>query len=65
MSRKDYEKFAEMFKGELGNWSSCDRRRAVMYIIRESAEIFAQDNPRFDHAKFYVASGLTKDGDLP
>ncbi len=62
MSKKDYEKFAALFAGEMaqanhsGAWSEV---MAVRNIIYSSADIFARDNPRFDRERFYEASGLS------
>lgn len=32
---------------------------------RIAASTFAEDNPRFDYAKFYAAVGLDSNGDVP
>lgn len=66
MSRKHYERFAAMFSGEMALarvMGRDDSERAygvntVGNLIRSTADIFAQDNPRFDRARFYAASGL-------
>lgn len=67
MSRKDYVRFAAMFAGEIALVSGSPKSHSahsVRGIILSSADIFAQDNPRFDRARFYVASGLTAEGNL-
>jgi len=57
MTRKDYDKFAAMLALELSCWEYGDRA-PVQGVIRATASIFAQDNPRFDRARFYDACGL-------
>lgn len=56
MTKKDYEKFAEMFRGlrfvakdddyPLTNEELLDR------VIGEAADVFQGDNPRFDRKRF-------------
>lgn len=65
MSRKDYVKFAELFAGQMAlakNRADDTLRselcREVQNIVYSTADIFAQDNPRFNRQKFYAASGL-------
>ncbi len=65
MTKQDYIRFSGMFAGELAlrkrDWA---KSMLVRGIILSTADIFAQDNPRFDRERFYVASGLTKEGAL-
>lgn len=70
MTRKDYVKFAAMLAGELalaksrcGILAVADCLR-VKGIILSIADLFAQDNSRFDRERFYVACGLNADGSL-
>ena len=60
MTRKDYERFAAMLAGELAlaRFADDDRDYRVRNIILSTADIFAQDNPRFDRDRFYQACGL-------
>jgi hypothetical protein len=65
MTKKHYEKFAALFAGEVSmakTFSDPTAKvaalEAVKSIILSTADIFAQDNPRFDREKFYAASGL-------
>ena len=63
MTRKDYVRFAEMYAGEIalarhGITNHPDVWLKVHDLIRSTADIFAQDNPRFDRARFYLACGL-------
>lgn len=62
MSRKHYQSFAAMFAGEMALAKhSGDKNRIIQVenIIRSAADIFAQDNPNFDRARFYAACGLS------
>jgi hypothetical protein len=64
MTKKEYKKFAEMFKREkieLSKYAdaisdSCQLE--LERIIGEVAYIFATDNPYFDRDKFFEACGL-------
>lgn len=65
MTRKHYEKFAALFAGEkalLDSWTNgplyTTRMTLLRNIILSTADIFAQDNPRFDRERFYTACGL-------
>jgi hypothetical protein len=61
MTRKDYVKFAALFFGEMAiakSQRSEVAMLAVRNIILSTADIFAQDNPRFDRARFYKAAGM-------
>lgn len=60
MTRKDYVKFAALFAGEvaLSKQDGIVAEGTIKSIIYSTADIFAQDNPRFDRQKFYAASGL-------
>lgn len=65
MTRKDYVKFAALFNGEMTlrqqDWA---KRMLIRGMVLSTADIFAQDNPRFDRERFYVASGLSVNGEL-
>jgi hypothetical protein len=65
MSKQDYVRFAAMFAGEMAlrkaDWA---KSSLVRGLILSTADIFAQGNERFDRARFYVASGLDREGDL-
>lgn len=64
MTRKDYIKFAGLFAGEMALAQSAAsqgdfaRVTQVRNIVLSTADIFAQDNPRFDRERFYTACGL-------
>lgn len=58
MTKKDYKKFVEIFGNELAelhNVGAEESDTGVMLarIIRYTAGIFSQDNPRFNTGKFY------------
>lgn len=70
MSKKDYVQFAAMLKLENDYIESTAiiapppvseyqaRADAVRRYASKIAEIFANDNPRFDRTRFYKACGL-------
>lgn len=63
MTRKDYEKIAKVIKfyAPNGDDSMFDAGfdTAVMNIANDIAAMLAQDNPRFDCARFLKACGIT------
>ena len=61
MTRKDYVRFAAMFKSVHVYYLSQDKpdgEKAVEWIANKSADIFQADNPAFDRAKFLKACGV-------
>jgi hypothetical protein len=58
MTRKDYEQFAAIL-AQLGTGSA-----GVEWLADQMARVFAADNERFDHARFYRACGLNEKGML-
>lgn len=61
MSRKDYQKFADLFAGEFALARHRNDATAVLqirHIVASSGDIFAQDNPRFQRERFYTAAGF-------
>jgi hypothetical protein len=62
MTRKDYIRFAAMFKVQrayVGQFKSGDMMRlTIESIANETATIFEQDNARFDRARFLKACGV-------
>lgn len=60
MTKKDYEKFADMLLG----YRCCnldedgDRVISVLGVAQDIADIFAADNPRFDRERFLQACGI-------
>lgn len=61
-SKTNYERHAAMFAGEMALARHMKNNVAVLqirHIIASTADIFAQENPRFDRAKFYQASGYS------
>lgn len=63
MTRKDYVKFAAMLKHDADYWQNPETANLARYvqtyrIAKKVADIFAEDNERFDRAKFMAASGF-------
>ena len=62
MTRKDYQKFAEMFaqvrvdrSANAGGMLDMETLRTIEHIEEETARIFSADNPLFDEVKFVLA----------
>jgi hypothetical protein len=62
MTRKDYQKFAEMFaevrvnrSSNAGGMLDRDELSTIEQIEAEVAKIFSADNPLFDEVKFVLA----------
>ena len=53
MTKKDYIKFARLFK-EIGVYDCSD----TLLIVKRTADIFAEDNGRFDRGRFLDACGV-------
>jgi hypothetical protein len=64
MHTKNYQAFAKMFAGEMASARADEFKESfrTRNIIRLAADLFAQDNERFDRATFYEACGIGKDG---
>ena len=64
MTKKDYCKFAEMVKYNLGNAGMADGLHAAAHAVgvadvaRGMCDIFKADNPRFDRERFLKACGI-------
>lgn len=59
MSRKDYEAIAAALKDEALSLSHVDgASTCVPAIAARLATVFADDNPRFDRARFLAACGI-------
>lgn len=61
MTRKDYIKVADMLAGEFAlarHDNTVGAVAALRNVTFGIADIFAQDNPRFDRQRFYTAAGL-------
>jgi hypothetical protein len=64
MTRKDYEKFAEMIRYNKANPGivNADAENgyqiALMDMAQHMADIFRADNPRFDRGRFLKACGI-------
>lgn len=64
MTRKDYELFARMYRGRFKALAERSEsmpaykaaaRSTTAQLMKETADIFAGDNPRFNREKFYSA----------
>lgn len=53
MSRKDYVAFANAFNTATASTPEAEQLRQE--LAKEAARIFANDNPRFDRARFLAA----------
>jgi hypothetical protein len=56
MTRKDYIRFAAMLK-QARYYTAVDFRTLEL-IVKDSAQIFAADNERFDRSRFLKACGV-------
>lgn len=71
MTKKDYIKFAELFKEMKEAQDATEKlsihpdqymtgsRTCLNTLAHEFAHICAQDNPKFDQARFIAACGIT------
>jgi hypothetical protein len=57
MSKKHYEAVAAMLKRR-GLAEGASGARAVREVARELADLYAEDNPRFDRDRFLEAAGF-------
>ena len=65
MTKKHFEAIASVLAGEIAlaaNRGDPEQFRAVNNICRSLADLFKQDNARFDRERFYTACGLRSDG---
>lgn len=59
MSRQHYEKMAAVLAAEIAvNAHNEEAQRAVRNVAMSLADLFAQDNPRFNRAFFYAKAGV-------
>ena len=62
MTRKDYVKFAAMFKYQIhlaNDYHYANERQATIdNVAKATADLFADDNPNFDRARFLTACGV-------
>lgn len=65
MTRRDYEKFARRISAEVRDASNAGTQalratmRQTLYNTAQlCADVFVEDNPRFDKARFIKACGL-------
>ncbi len=58
MSKKDYIKFAQMFKEQKDKALTLEAVAQITEIVKESADIFKADNPNFSRDRFLKACGV-------
>ena len=58
MTRKDYVKFAEMFRGMFTNCINDIERITIIEACEQTSDIFSADNPNFDRERFLTACGV-------
>jgi hypothetical protein len=58
VTKKDYVKFAEMFKRQYRDLLPQQDRQFLLSVINESCYIFKADNPNFNKQKFLDACGV-------
>ena len=56
MSRKDYQKIAEVFKFGY-DFADEKQTRIINLMHKEICRVFKEDNPKFHYGKFASASG--------
>jgi hypothetical protein len=56
MSRKDYERIASVLAGV--RQTNPDARVQLNVVSMTLADVFADDNPRFDRTRFLLACGV-------
>jgi len=54
-SRKDYERVAALLGSELAPFRVSLERRAIERVVVRFADMFGEDNPRFDRDRFLRA----------
>lgn len=62
MSRKHYVKIASVLAGDYATCETDGERRKVVGIALSLSDVFKQDNPAFDRARFLEACNLNKTG---
>lgn len=58
MSQKVYQQTADILAGELALADSEDKRLVIRNLMFSLADMFKQDNDRFDRDRFYQAVGM-------
>jgi hypothetical protein len=64
MTRRHFQAIADVLAGELAlalaDGSPADAQVTLRNLTASLADVCAAENPRFDRAKFYAASGFPK-----
>ena len=58
MTRKDYVKFAAMFRGMFTNCINDIERITIIEACEQTSDIFSADNANYDRARFLIACGV-------
>jgi hypothetical protein len=58
MSRKDYIKMAALLKAQREGIQNLESLKIVDSVIKATADMFAEDNPRFDRDRYLKACGV-------
>ncbi len=61
MTRKDYEKFAEMVELAGERFDTAPESDVVRYFTNRIADIFAADNPCFNRERFHKACEVKRE----
>jgi hypothetical protein len=60
MTRKHFEAIAQVIADERTNWEADPAvGSALTYLAEALADVFAEENPRFDRARFLKAAAET------
>ncbi len=61
MTRKDYIAFAKIIRAHRERWldEDCGECPPILAIADDMADLFSNDNPRFDRQRFLQACGTT------
>ena len=60
MSKRHSEQLANVLRGQLAAAESADMRIALIRVAYKIADVCADDNARFDKARFLAACGVDK-----
>ena len=61
MTSKDYQKFVLVLRNKYAPVAAAGKTPSYLLwrqIVHGVADVFAEDNPRFNRAKFYEACGM-------
>lgn len=61
MTKKDFEAFARIIRSEYADAQELETKLVIERITRRWADVCANDNARFDRARFLAACGIEKE----